>query len=225
MLAADAVDTRQVEGRWTGHCSWGVNLKQTREPQRILRALDTDTLEVLDWIEGTQSSEDPRMDQKGSVVVAGPERVVVKRTGNATFADEDEELIVKFTAARNGWEMERGRDACNGMGGDYTLQRTDKTIVPSFPCAKVKHAREQAICGSAELALLDQNLSLAYRAAEQRIKWRYGMAAERTAKLKELTTTQNKWWSGELGKCQNAECVRPLYLARIKVLAAIAPEE
>ncbi|MBI4905748.1 MAG: hypothetical protein HY820_19095 [Acidobacteria bacterium] len=220
----DVVDARQLEGRWRGQCSWGSNIKHTREPQRLLRVLDNDTIEVLDWIEGTQSSDDPRMDQKGWVVLSGPVRVIVKRTGNATFADEDEELVLKFSQAGSALEMERGQDACNGMGGEYSYQRKEKTIAPSFSCAKTKHVREQAVCGNAALAILDQHLSLAYRAAEQRIKYRYGMAAERTAQLKALTTTQNRW-SGEVGKCQSAQCVEPLYVGRIEVLSAIAADE
>jgi uncharacterized protein YecT (DUF1311 family) len=185
--------------------------------------VDANTIEVLDWVMGAQTSDDPRMNKAGWVVMDGPRLVLVKRTGNDTFAGE--ELTLKFRLEGKELEMERGPDVCNGMGGDYAFTHTEKVIKPSFSCAKAKGAREQAICGNAELAMLDQHLSVAYRAAERRTEWKYGTASVRTAKLKALSNSQAKWWSGDLAKCQSAECVAPLYQARIQYLTELEADE
>jgi uncharacterized protein YecT (DUF1311 family) len=225
--AGDApVETAALDGMWWGHCSWGANIQRSREHRRILRAIDRDTIAILEWIEASEWSDDPAlrgMNTEGFVVMKTPVFVVVKRTGPGTFGQGDFHLT--FTREGGTLRMQPGdADACVGFGGEYELEREAGfgRFRPSFACAKARQPREQAICGNAELAMLDQHLNASYRAAQQRVRIAEKTKARRAAKLKELADGQSAWWSGELAKCQSGDCVAPLYTARIRYLDSVA---
>lgn len=222
-IGADAgwADARSLVGRWSGHCSWGTAISHNREDYRLIRALGADKLEVIEWIEG----ED--VPPGGSfVVLAGPSETVVQRTDAKTFRGGS--ITLQFSVAKGGLEIlpAESDDACQTMGGDYTITKDAEfgDSRPSFDCARAKQPRERAICASPELAFLDQWLSLAYRAAEYRVKSSGAPAAARKEQLRQFRADQNTWFSKTLMACQGADCVPPIYRERIKELDAIEPQ-
>lgn len=93
------------------------------------------------------------------------------------------------------------------VGEDVIFERDPKfTLRPSFDCAKARLPRERAICGSPQLILLDQELSLTFQAAKV-CKPKGGLDA-----------AQNVWWRDELSKCLAGDCVAEFYSARIGAL-------
>jgi uncharacterized protein YecT (DUF1311 family) len=214
------VDARAPAGRWSGHCSWGTAISHNREDYRLIRALGADKLEVIAWMEGEDVPPGG-----GFVVLAGPTETVVQRTDGMTFKGGSATL--QFSLAKGSLEIlpAESDDACQGMGGDYTLTKDAEfgEFRPSFDCARAKQPRERAICASPELAFLDQWLSLAYRAAEWRVKSSGASAAIAKDRLRQLRADQNAWFSKTLTACQGADCVPPIYRERIKELEAIEP--
>ena len=214
------VDARALAGRWSGHCSWGTAISHNREDYRLIRALGADKLEVIEWMEGEDVPPGG-----GFVVLAGPTETVAQRTDARTFKGGSATL--QFSAAKGGPEIvpAESDDACQTMGGDYTLTKDADfgDSRPSFDCARAKQPRERAICASPELAFLDQWLSLAYRAAEYRVKSSGASAATRKEQLRQFHADQSTWFSKTLTACQSADCVPPIYRERIKELDAIEP--
>lgn len=93
------------------------------------------------------------------------------------------------------------------LGEDVIFERKPTfTLRPSFDCAKARMPRERAICGSPQLILLDQELSLTFQAAKV-CKPKGGLDA-----------AENAWWRDELSKCQVGDCVSEVYTARIRAL-------
>lgn len=92
-------------------------------------------------------------------------------------------------------------------GEDVNFYRNAKfKMKPSFNCAVAKQPREQAICSSQSLSLLDLELSLTFAAAK---------GCSPKANLDKL---QGVWWKDELSKCQSSECVPAIYTERISAL-------
>jgi len=213
-------DARSLAGRWSGHCTWGAAISHNRDDYRLIRALGPDKLHVLEWMEGEDVPPGG-----GFVVLAGPTDTVVQRTDATIFKGGSSTL--QFSLAKGSLEIlpVESDDACQGMGGDYTLTKDGDfgEFRPSFDCARAKQPRERAICSSLDLAFLDQWLSLAYRAAEWRTKSSGASAASAKERLRQLRADQNAWFSKTLTACQDADCVPPIYRERIKELEAIEP--
>ena len=92
-------------------------------------------------------------------------------------------------------------------GGDVEFERvTDFKMKPSFNCAVAKQPREQAICASQSLSLLDLELSFTFAAAKE------------CSPKANLDTLQGVWWKDELSQCQSGECVPAVYTERISAL-------
>jgi len=92
-------------------------------------------------------------------------------------------------------------------GEDVEFERVaDFKMKPSFNCAVAKQPREQAICASQSLSLLDLELSFSFAAAK---------GCSPKANLDKL---QGVWWKDELSKCQSGECVPAVYSERIGTL-------
>jgi hypothetical protein len=93
------------------------------------------------------------------------------------------------------------------IGEDVEFYRNDNfKMKPSFNCAVAKQPREQAICASQSLSLLDLELSFTFAAAK---------GCSPKANLDKL---QGVWWKDELSKCQSGECVPAVYSERIGTL-------
>jgi uncharacterized protein YecT (DUF1311 family) len=174
----------------------------------------------LQWIEGRDSPGGA----KDFALMLLTTDAVMKRTAQLTFRGTESAL--QFSLATGHLEILPGKDddACQTQGGDYTLVREGEvgTFRPSFDCARAKQPRERAICASPELSFLDQRLSLAYRAAELRIGMEDDTA--RNTKLRQFRAAQDEWYSKTLASCQAADCVSPIYRARIKELESMEPE-
>jgi uncharacterized protein YecT (DUF1311 family) len=183
-----------------------------REHYRLVRVAGPNELEVLEWVTAIDSMPHsaPR-----EVVTFGPLRKVFHREEGLKFDDRDAPApqAIWFAPGRRGLEMPHGEvDACDGLGGEYVLTRDDEFGVarPSFRCDRAKQPREQAICASAELSMLDWHLKLAFQAAQER--------AKDAAARQKLQSEQSAWWAAELAKCQAGDCVGPLYRTRIAAL-------
>jgi len=77
----------------------------------------------------------------------------------------------------------------------------------NFDCGKATSKVEKIICSDGELSKLDESLNKAYLEALQR------------PDIKDRTIeSQRRWLKNERNVCQNAECIKKAYKARIKEL-------
>src|SRR5438128_2241470 len=62
-------DLAPLTGLWSGHCGWGANIKRSRDLNRLIRVAGPDTLEVLEWANGSDYFEDPNLmpNEKGKM--------------------------------------------------------------------------------------------------------------------------------------------------------------
>jgi uncharacterized protein len=81
--------------------------------------------------------------------------------------------------------------------GSAGMGRTTMTMAASFDCAQAKSAQERLICGSADLALLDERGARLYAAA---------LAATSDKNL--VKTWQRDWLRSSRSACTGVECLR-----------------
>jgi len=87
----------------------------------------------------------------------------------------------------------------------YQAPKTERTIKPSFDCAKASTPSEKAICSNANLAELDNRLAKAYKNA-------------RSACQKDVKQEQREWLK-EVNSCSsNIQCLKNSYISRIQEL-------
>jgi len=225
-IAAHAGEPSRFAGRFTGSCSYTTNVLVTpnawesRTLHRMVRPIDDRSLEILEWTEASSSAY-PKVN-----LVFTPTRYTVKQTAEATFADAKGETQIQFAGARQKRVMKlsekESSEPCFGKSLIEELQhdKADASLSPSFNCAKATQPREKAICANPELALLDQHLALAFRAADYRVGDHRQNPARRSASQK-LHANQEEWWATQLKPCQDAGCVRTLYTDRIRYLDAL----
>lgn len=152
-------------------------------------------LEALRWTIAECSSCDTAESRKSRI---NQPPVHVKETG---LADLLKQLGLEYV---DGKLVNKGGSPA---GDDVIFEREPKfSLWPSFDCANASLPRERAICGSPQLILLDQELSLTFQAAKV-CKPKGGLGA-----------AQNVWWRDELSKCQAGDCVAEFYCARIRAL-------
>jgi uncharacterized protein YecT (DUF1311 family) len=119
-------------------------------------------------------------------------------------------------------DKQRAETVEKGTGRELVVQSVAKeqkpsllptvTHKPSFDCAKATYTSERLVCSFPDLASLDLSLANAYRDAAARSD-SSGKAA--------LRNQQNYWLRHVREKCQNAECLRGIYEARINELRAM----
>lgn len=133
------------------------------------------------------------------------------------FLNQLSELIYSVGDKPAALRLENGKLVAPGLEGildaspnereDVVFKR-DGSIKPSFNCARARQSREQAICASPFLSLLDQALSAAFSAAKK-------------CKGTGLDAAQNKWFVDVLQKCVDGSCVPAIYQSRINELYAL----
>jgi uncharacterized protein YecT (DUF1311 family) len=107
-------------------------------------------------------------------------------------------------------------DAAMGIAepeGEYAAADADAAprvaASPSFDCAKASTDIERLICGSADLAQMDQRLSEVYKDALRCATDSNGVIA-----------SQREWVRSDRGGCGTEECLIEAYMARIGALEA-----
>ena len=204
-----------LSGEWVGHCGWGAAVTRTRHHHRLVRVITPDSIEVLEWSAEWERYDDASLRPWYSdrEIVVEPVRATFRRESGNRFRAQDR--VIEFGAA------EGDLDLCQTMGGEYQLKKELAGIKPSFSCQKASQPRERAICASPQLSLLDRHLALAYQAAQDRMMMNTETKAQGQAVIRKLQALQSAWWSNTLAKCQSADCVEPLYTARIAELTAM----
>lgn len=81
----------------------------------------------------------------------------------------------------------------------------------SFDCGKAASEVEKIICSNDELSKLDESLNKTY-----------SRALEQAVFKKQTVKSQKRWLRNERDECQNAECIKRTYEARIKELGFIS---
>jgi uncharacterized protein YecT (DUF1311 family) len=89
----------------------------------------------------------------------------------------------------------------------FLLMATGNIYAASFDCGKASSEVEKIICGDEELSSLDEALNKAYR-----------QALERTLFKNQTIRSQKHWLKYVRDQCQNSECIRKAYQARIRDL-------
>jgi uncharacterized protein len=111
------------------------------------------------------------------------------------------------TGSRTDW----GKGAHLALGAFLLLVVAGSLYGASFDCSKAASKVEKMICGDAELSRLDETLNHAYLQALDR------------ADIKEQTIeSQRQWLENERNACQNAECIKKAYKARIRELGLLS---
>ena len=104
------------------------------------------------------------------------------------------------------------------MGKYFRVARGCLALAPaqatSFDCAKAATTVEKLICGDADLSKLDEDMSLAYHQALDRIEQSNAQEAFKQKFIK----SQRQWLKNERNLCRNPECLRESYGRRMKEL-------
>ena len=223
LQAQDNNSLRSLAGRWSGECSYQLGTWwELRTFYRIVRPLDSDSLEILQWVEGGTSPGHPKID----LVLHPPVRFVVSRNTGLTFGSKTPERTIAFSEERGALVMKlTDTEESETCFLKSLIDSLEKDAVfgasrPSFDCGKSSQPREKAICSSSELSLLDQHLALSFRAADYRLADLRQDSRKRMAGQK-LRASQEEWYSTHLKACQDAACVGPLYRERIHYLDAL----
>jgi uncharacterized protein len=86
-------------------------------------------------------------------------------------------------------------------------------LAASFNCAAARSAMEQLICGDEKLSTLDEELSVAFKQAQ-----------ERSGAKMTITRWQREWLRNpDVTDCKTAACLSPLFAERLKLLNSVAP--
>ncbi len=86
---------------------------------------------------------------------------------------------------------------------------------PSFDCGKASTRVETLICDKPRLAELDSELAEAYRTALRDAPW---------ASANRRIRAEQKEWIARRNRCQNARCIRKIYIRRIGALHNEVPD-
>ena len=234
-----ASDLSSFTGVWHASCQVGMHLAPNGdhgeqihvEHFRIVREAGPGKLEVLEFAKkhlyGLDLDPDFRFDVPGPFTnfVIGPRRLTFVRTGDSVFQSGN--LSLKFSATSDGVQMYlpvrelKGYD-CMFMTDNLAFDRESIDILPSFDCRQARQPREQAICASEALSMLDRYLATAFQAAQVRVFNQAATEPEKTQAVRKLKAEQTDWWAHRLSSCQSADCVEPLYRQRIQTLESIA---
>jgi hypothetical protein len=233
-LRAQGNDLNPLAGHWSGYCEYATMYpyRDLRTLNRIVRPVDAHSLEVLQWVEGGNTYDHPKIDD----VLGRPIQFIVSRKTGLTFESKTPPstpdyglgatkywATVSFSPQGGTLAMELSAedagDTCFGKSyvSDLKKDAAFGASRPSFDCARAGQPREKAICSSSELSMLDQHLSLSYRAADYRLADHRQDGAKRMASQK-LRASEEEWYATHLKSCQNAECIGPLYRERIQHL-------
>lgn len=90
------------------------------------------------------------------------------------------------------------------------LTAAPRAMAASFDCTKASGATESLICKNTDISALDDDLQVAYKAAQ---------AAVASFNKPELVKEQRNWIKYTRNICQDAICLKQAYTARIEVLA------
>jgi len=186
--------SQDIAGKWCANYRSGNNKGSFTDCVIIQQQVDH--FDGLRWVESFCSECETIRERQGRTMM--PLRYRADNSGG---------ILKKMALKYHGGELTDENP--DPSGDDIVFTREEKLTIPSFNCAKARQPREQAICSSASLSLLDKELSLVFDAAK---------ACDPNGKI---NVQQNTWWKDELSKCQSGDCVPEVYFLRIAALRKI----